>query len=61
MRKVRGVKALVDYLESISCPIGQSTIYSLMRTNRIPFSRPAPRVLLFDLDDIDSWLGGESK
>lgn len=61
MRKVRGVKALVDYLESINCPICQSTIYGLMRTDSIPFNRPAPRVLLFDLDDIDSWLGGDSK
>lgn len=61
MRKVRGVKALVNYLESINCPMGQSTIYSLMRTNSIPFNRPAPRVLLFDLDDIDSWLSGKNK
>lgn len=50
MRKVRGVKALVNYLESINCPIGQSTIYALLRTKSIPFNRPAVRVLLFNLN-----------
>lgn len=61
MRKVRGVKALVDYLKSINCPIGQSTIYGLIRTNNIPYNRPTQGVLLFDLDQIDKWLGGEPK
>lgn len=61
MRKVRGVKALVDYLKSINCPIGQSTIYGLIRTNKIPYNRPTQGVLIFDLDDIDKWLGGEPK
>ncbi|GED64313.1 hypothetical protein [Lysinibacillus fusiformis] len=61
MRKVRGVVALVEYLQSINCPIGKTTIYNLMRSKNIPFNKPAPGVLLFDLDEIDSWLGGDSK
>ncbi|MBX8942461.1 AlpA family transcriptional regulator [Lysinibacillus sp. K60] len=61
MRKVRGVQALVEYLESNNCPMGKSTIYNLMRKKDIPFNKPAPGVLLFDLDDIDKWLGGETK
>jgi hypothetical protein len=28
-----------------------------MKTKDIPFSRPAPHVLIFDLDEIDAWLG----
>lgn len=56
MRKVRGVKKLCAYLESIQCPISESTIFRLMRTKDIPFSRPSPRVLIFDLDDIDAWI-----
>lgn len=60
MRKVRGVEALVDYLKSINCPIGKSTIYNLMRTKNIPFNKPTSGVLLFDLDEIDKWLGGEN-
>ncbi|MBG9691361.1 hypothetical protein ABD91_10785 [Lysinibacillus sphaericus] len=60
MRKVRGVEALIAYLQSINCPIGRTTIYNLMRTNSIPFNKPSPGILLFDLDKIDRWLDGES-
>ena len=58
MRKVRGVKALVDYLKSMNCPIGETTLYTLLRTKQIPVCRPAPRILIFDLDEIDKWLSG---
>ncbi|WHY75731.1 AlpA family phage regulatory protein [Neobacillus sp. WH10] len=57
MRKVRGVKRVCDYLNSIDCPISESTVFRLMKTNNIPFSRPAPRVVIFDLDEIDAWIG----
>lgn len=57
MRKVRGARALSDYLASIGCPMSRSTIQSLQRTNSIPFRKPSPRVLIFDLDEIDQWLG----
>ncbi|MCO7175529.1 hypothetical protein ACFP7A_00955 [Sporolactobacillus kofuensis] len=59
MRKVRGAKALSDYLDSIGCPMSRSTIQTLQRTNSIPFSKPSPRVLIFDLDEIDTWLGSD--
>jgi len=61
LRKVRGVKELDKYLKSNNCPMSEATLYRLVKRNEIPFNRPAPRVLLFDLDDIDRWLGGESK
>lgn len=59
MRRIRGVKALVKYLDSINCPISESTIYRLLRKKSIPFRRPSPQVLIFDLDDIDHWLGSD--
>lgn len=59
MRKVRGVKSLVEYLESINCPISESTIYRLLRTKSIPFKRLSPQVLIFDLDAIDRWLDSD--
>ena len=58
MRKVRGYKGILEYLESNNCPMSLSTIQRLIRTNKIPYSRPAPRVLIFDLNKIDEWLGG---
>lgn len=61
MRKVRGVKELVEYLKRNNCSMSESTIFTLIRNKSIPFNRPAPRVLLFDLDEIDKWLGGETK
>ncbi|TGA95983.1 hypothetical protein E4665_17085 [Sporolactobacillus shoreae] len=57
MRKIRGVENLVDYLKSVDCPMSRTTIFKLMRTKDIPFRRPVPHVLIFDLDEIDSWLG----
>lgn len=60
MRKIRGVKALVEYLKSINCPIGETTIYKLLRENSIPVVRPAERIIIFDLDEIDAWLSGKS-
>lgn len=56
MRRVRGAKALVKYLDSIGCPMSESTIYKLLREKRIPCIRPSERILLFDLDAIDRWL-----
>lgn len=60
MRKVRGVGNLVEYLKSINCPLSEATLYRLVRTSDIPFSRPAPRVLIFDLNKIDEWLGEQA-
>lgn len=56
MRKVRGVKALAKYLESIDCPLSESTIYRLVKVHSIPFKRITPQVLIFDLNAIDKWL-----
>ena len=60
LRIIRGVKKLVQYLISINCPISEATLYRLVRTKEIPFHRPTERVLLFDLNEIDKWLGGEA-
>ncbi|PWU68292.1 helix-turn-helix transcriptional regulator [Gracilibacillus dipsosauri] len=57
MRNVRGAKALSEYLESIGTPISESTIFSLLRQGKIPHLRPSPRILIFNLDAIDEWLG----
>lgn len=56
MRLVRGAKALSDYLISINCEISIATIYRLVKQENIPFKRPAPGILVFDLNAIDSWL-----
>ena len=58
MRNVRGAKALSEYLESKGAPMSESTIFNLLRQNRIPHRRPSPRILIFNLDLIDEWLGG---
>lgn len=60
MRMIRGVKSLVDYLDSVNCPMSVSTIYRLTKRELIPFRRPSPGLLLFNLDAIDRWLTGEN-
>lgn len=57
MRNVRGAKELSKYLESIGVPMSESTIFNLLRQNKIPHRRPSPRILIFNLDVIDEWLG----
>jgi len=59
MRNVRGAKALSKYLESIGAPMSESTIFALLRQNRIPHQRPSNRILIFNLDVIDKWINGE--
>ncbi|RST59680.1 hypothetical protein D5F11_011290 [Siminovitchia terrae] len=61
MRRVRGAKALSNYLKSINCDMSEATIYRLMRTKSIPFRRPSPGILIFDLDAIDQWLSSDSE
>ncbi|RSL32637.1 AlpA family phage regulatory protein [Salibacterium salarium] len=56
MRKVRGVKKVSQYLESINCPMSESTIHRSMREGGIPYKKPTPRIVIFDLDEIDTWL-----
>lgn len=58
MRTVRGVKAVVEYLASVDCPIGKSTVDKLIRTEEIPHMRFSERIIVFDLDKIDEWLKG---
>ncbi len=59
MRLVRGAKAVSDYLKSINCDMSVATIYRLVKQNNIPYKRPAPGILVFDLNAIDSWLSYE--
>jgi predicted DNA-binding transcriptional regulator AlpA len=61
MRKIRGVYNLADYLKSVHCEMSVSTIQRLMQRKEIPHSRPAPRVIIFDLNEIDEWLGCANK
>lgn len=59
LRLVRGAKDLAKYLDSINCYMSESTIYRLIKQDNIPFKRPAPGILIFDLDAIDRWLSYE--
>lgn len=61
MRNVRGAQALSEYLNSVGAPMSVSTIFNLLRQDKIPHQRPSPRILIFNLDRIDEWLtGGEN-
>ena len=58
---LRGVKNIIEYLSSVDCPMSESTIYRLVKTESIPYRRPSPGLLLFNLDAIDQWLTGEGE
>ncbi|MEC5422074.1 helix-turn-helix domain-containing protein [Virgibacillus sp. C22-A2] len=59
MRNIRGVEKLEQYLIENEVPIGQTTLYKLVREKEIPHIRISSRVLVFNLDSIDSWLQKE--
>lgn len=59
MRLIRGANNLAEYLKSINCEMSVATLYRLVKQNNIPFKRPAPGILIFDLNAIDSWLSCE--
>lgn len=61
IRRVRGAKALAEYMESIDCPMSEATIYRLLKQKAIPFRRPSPKILIFDLDAIDVWMSVEEE
>lgn len=61
MRKVRGIQKLIDYLATINIPISKYAIEDALRKKAIPCARPTPRILIFDLDEIDSWISGEGE
>ena len=61
MRKVRGVKALSEYLKSINCDMSETTIYRLLKKKSIPCRRPSPGILIFDLDVIDLWISFDAE
>jgi len=50
-------KSTFGILEIIGIPMSESTIFALLRQNKIPHQRPSPRILVFNLDKIDEWLG----
>ena len=56
LRLVRGAKALSEYLSEIGAPMSEATIYRLINQDNIPYKRPAPGILIFDLNAIDKWL-----
>ncbi|WP_200415983.1 helix-turn-helix domain-containing protein [Virgibacillus salexigens] len=56
MRNIRGVKNLEVYLKSINCPIGENTLYKLVRENQIPHKKISKQVFIFNLDKVDDWL-----
>lgn len=58
MRNVRGAKALSEYLTSIGAPMCETTIFKLLREKKIPHVRPSERILIFNLNEIDRWIGG---
>jgi excisionase family DNA binding protein len=59
MSKLIGVQAVTEYLKNTPVAVSKSTVYRLVRMNRIPYSRPTPQIILFDTDKLNAWINGE--
>jgi len=56
MRKIQGIKSLIDYLSSVNYPMTVESVNDLIQKRQIPHNRPIGNLIIFDLDHIDWWL-----
>ena len=56
MRKIQGIKSLLDYLSSVNYPMTEDKVKDLIMKRQIPHNRPIASIIIFDLDHIDWWL-----
>lgn len=56
MRKVQGIKSLIDYLDSVDYPLSEETVMELIEKRNLPHSIPIKNIIIFDLAHIDWWI-----
>jgi hypothetical protein len=61
MRKIHGVKNLIDYLDSVNYPISEKNLNDLILSKCIPHTSPIRSIIIFDLDHIDWWISEKRK
>lgn len=61
MRKVQGIKSLMDYLASVDYPLSEETLNNLILKKELPHSVPIRNMIIFDLSHIDWWIEEKRK
>lgn len=61
MRKVHGIKNLIEYLESVNFPLNEEDVNELILKREIPHNNPFGNIIIFDLNNIDWWIDGKRK
>ena len=61
MRKVQGIKSLMDYLASVDYPLSEETLNDLILKRDLPHSIPIRNMIIFDLSHIDWWIEEKRK
>lgn len=56
MRKVSGVKSLIDYLNKVNYPMTEEKIIDLLSSKALPHQRLVNNMIIFNLDHIDWWI-----
>jgi len=56
MRKIHGIKGLINYLASMNYPLKEADIHDLIVKREIPHSKLMSNILIFDLNHIDWWI-----
>ncbi|ALC85925.1 hypothetical protein AM499_08860 [Bacillus sp. FJAT-22090] len=56
MKKIYGIKSLVEYLDSVNFPMSESKINDLILKKEIPHQKPLSTMLVFNLEHIDWWI-----
>jgi hypothetical protein len=61
MKKVQGIKSLLEYLEAADYPMTEERVQELMAQRKIPHSRSYGKTIFFDLGHIDWWIAEQRK
>lgn len=61
MRKINGVKSLINYLESVNFPLEEENVHELILKREIPHNNPIGNTIIFDLNHIDWWIDEKKK
>lgn len=61
MRKIQGIKSLMDYLNSVDYPLSEETLNELILKRDLPHTVPIRNMIIFDLSHIDWWIAEKRK
>ncbi|MDN7225903.1 hypothetical protein QWY22_12365 [Planococcus liqunii] len=61
MKKIQGIKNLLEYLETVGYPMTEERVQHFMAQRKIPHSQAYGDMIFFDSNHIDWWIAEQRK